>query len=101
MNAQVFTALGDPTRIEIVRRLGEKGPQRTVPLLAGLGMSRQAASKHLRILEEAEIVTSTTHGRTVVRALNTDAIASAGDWLTQRAKAWDDKLEALRRFVEG
>lgn len=101
MNAQVFTALGDPTRIEIVRRLGENGPQTTVPLLAGLGMSRQAAAKHLRVLEDAHIVRSSSHGRTVVRSLNTVAIADAGDWLMTRAKAWDDKLDALRRFVEG
>lgn len=96
----LFHALGDPTRMEIVRRLGERGSQTTCHLLEGLGMSRQAASKHLRLLEETGIVNKKNQGREIVRSLDAQALSEAGDWLIQRARAWDEKLAALKKYVE-
>ncbi len=98
---EVFHALGDATRLEIVRRLGENGPQPTGELLEGLGMSRQAATKHLKLLEDAKVVKKKIAGRRVVRSLHADALDQAGTWLTQRAAAWDRKLDALKKYVEG
>lgn len=97
---QVFYALGDPTRVEIVERLGRHGPMATVPLLEGLGMSRQAATKHLRALENAGLVRSRTVGRVVLRELQLDVIAHSADWLLARAASWDRKLDKLQELVE-
>lgn len=100
LRAQIYHALGDPTRLEIVERLSSKGPLPTLVLVEGLGMSRQAATKHLRVLEEAGLVESRAEGRQVVRELRLDAMEGAADWLAERAKCWDRKLDALRILVE-
>jgi DNA-binding transcriptional ArsR family regulator len=97
---EIYQALGDPTRLEIVERLGQRGPLPTLELVEGLGMSRQAATKHLLVLEQAGLVESHQEGRQVVRELKIDALTDAGDWLAGRAAMWDRKLDALRRFVE-
>ena len=97
----IYQALGDPTRLEIVQRLGDRGPLPTLELVEGLGMTRQAATKHLLVLENAGLVESRTEGRQVVRELNLEVLVGAGDWLAQRAKLWDTKLDALKRLLEG
>ena len=97
---EIYQALGDPTRLEIVERLGRRGPLPTLELVEGLGMSRQAATKHLLVLEQAGLVGSRQEGRQVVRELKLEALNDAGDWLAKRAAMWDRKLDALRRFVE-
>jgi DNA-binding transcriptional ArsR family regulator len=99
--AQIYQALGDPTRLEIVQRLGDRGPLPTLELVEGLGMSRQAATKHLQVLENAGLVKSHVEGRQVVRELRLEVLDQAGDWLAQRARLWDRKLDALKRLVEG
>jgi len=99
--AQIYQALGDPTRLEIVQRLGDRGPLPTLELVEGLGMSRQAATKHLQVLENAGLVESHVEGRQVVRELKLEVLNQAGDWLAQRAQLWDRKLDALKKLVEG
>ncbi len=96
----IYQALGDPTRLELVQRLGERGPMPTLELVDGLGMTRQAATKHLLVLENAGLVESKSEGRQVVRSLRLEALNEAEDWLSARTKLWDRKLEALRKFVE-
>lgn len=98
--AEVFSALGDPTRLVLVERLAARGPMRTGDLVDGLGMSRQAATKHLEVLEGAGVVRSEKRGREVVRSLETARVAEAAGWLEVRARAWESKLEGLRRLVE-
>jgi DNA-binding transcriptional ArsR family regulator len=99
--AQIYQALGDPTRLEIVQRLGDRGPLPTLELVEGLGMSRQAATKHLQVLENAGLVESHVEGRQVVRELKLEVLNQAGDWLAQRSRLWDQKLDALKKLVEG
>ncbi len=72
----------------------------TVPLLQNLGMSRQAASKHLAILEKAGVIRSKSVGRLVYRELNTEAIDQAADWLCARTKTWEQKLDRLQAYLE-
>ncbi|MBC8065890.1 MAG: helix-turn-helix transcriptional regulator [Chlorobia bacterium] len=97
----IYQALGDPTRLEIVQRLGDRGPLPTLELVEGLGMSRQAATKHLLVLENVGLVESRTEGRQVVRELKLEVLSSAEDWLAKRTAMWDRKLDALKRLVEG
>ena len=97
----IYQALGDPTRLEIVQRLGDRGPQPTLELVEGLGMSRQAATKHLTVLENAGLIESRIEGRQVVRTLRLEILNQAEDWLAQRTQLWEGKLDALKRLVEG
>jgi len=97
---EVFHALGDPVRLEIVRRLGEGGPTPTVRLVTNLGITRQAATKHLLILENAGLVAGEKRGREVLRVLRPESFQEAQGWLEQRADWWSGKLAALAAFVE-
>jgi len=97
----VFQALGDATRLEIVERLGLLGPMPTLQLVQGLGISRQAATKHLLVLEQAGLIATHSRGRQVLRELRPEALASAEQWLSKRAKSWDQKLSKLTDLLEG
>jgi len=97
---EIYQALGDPARLTMIERLGEQGPMTTMKLVEGLGMTRQAATKHLVVLENVGLVTSTVRGREVIRELHLEVFEEAADWLAKRAKAWDQKLDALKRYLE-
>ena len=64
---EIYQALGDPARLTMVERLGEHGPMTTMHLVEGLGMTRQAATKHLVVLENVGLVSSTVNGRQIMR----------------------------------
>lgn len=98
--AAIYQALGDPTRLLLIQRLGERGPLPTGELVEGLTITRQAATKHLVVLENVGLVTSVTQGREVIRELRLEVLEDAGHWLASRANAWERRLEALRRLVE-
>lgn len=92
---RIFEALGDPTRLTIVERLAANGPTPTVELVSDLGMTRQAATKHLHILETAGIVRSETRGRVILRIVNQSAMLEAKDWMDRHAQRWSRRLDAL------
>ncbi len=96
MTDKIFFALADPHRQEILRRLVFHGPQTTVSLLAGIGASRQAASRHLATLEVAGLVTSEKRGREILRTFDPRALARAEDWMAELSKAWDTRLSRLQ-----
>ena len=98
---EIYQALGDPARLTMVERLGEHGPMTTMKLVEGLGMTRQAATKHLVVLENVGLVSSSVRGREIMRELRLEVLDDAAVWLSARTKAWDRKLDALKKFVEG
>ena len=66
----VFKALADPSRRELLDRLHAKSGQSLAELCEGLGMTRQAVTKHLAILEDANLVTTLRRGREKLHHLN-------------------------------
>lgn len=86
----IFKALGDPVRLAIVDGLIARDGQSLFEIVTRLVMvhefslSRQAVSKHIAVLEGAGLVTIDRVGRTTVHRLNTEALASARAWLTER-----------------
>lgn len=72
----------------------------TVPLLEGLGMSRQGAARHLAILEKSGIITKKFAGRVVYRELQREQLTKANDWLERRTRAWESKIDHLQAYVE-
>jgi DNA-binding transcriptional ArsR family regulator len=96
---KIFEALGDPTRLAIVERLSENGPMPTVELVSDFGMTRQAATKHLLILENAGIVRSETRGRVILRKVEPEAMREAKDWIDKHAEMWSRKLDTLATFL--
>jgi len=98
--APVFAALGDPTRLSIISRLSD-GQSRSIARLSGeAAITRQAITKHLRVLESAGLVRSIRHGRESRFALEPRGMAGASAYLDQVSRQWDDILGRLRALVE-
>ena len=98
--APVFAALGDQTRLRIVARLCEGGPQSTVRLTEGSSVSRQAITKHLRALADAGLVRSRRAGRERIWELRSRRLAEVRRYLDVISARWDGALERLRTLVE-
>lgn len=99
--APLFDALGDPNRLRIVVRLCESGPSSTSQVTESVSVTRQAATKHLELLQAAGLVASSRRGRERIWTLQTRPLIDAGDYLTQLSRRWDAAIDRLRAYVEG
>ena len=97
----MFAALGDETRLRLVSRLSSDGPTSITRLAVGFEITRQAITKHLRIMEDAGLVRSTMRGRESVWQLEQKRLAAARRHLQAISAQWDETLGRLKRFVEG
>lgn len=94
-----FSALADPTRRALLTRLS--GGERTVSELAEpFEMSLPAVSKHLRVLEEAGLVTKRYEGRTVYCTLKANPMREAAAWIETYRRFWTDQLDRLETFLK-
>ena len=98
--AVVFAALGDPTRLAIVRRLCDEGPLSIARLTAGSDVTRQAITKHLRVMERARILRSERSGRERRWRIEQRRLAEARHYLEIIAKQWEGALGRLKAFAE-
>jgi DNA-binding transcriptional ArsR family regulator len=101
MRASVFAALGDETRLSVLARLCDGKPQSISRLTLGTNLSRQAVTKHLRVLENAGVVRSVRIGRESLFELEPRPIEDIRDYLDQVSRQWDDALARLKSHVEG
>ena len=99
-SAALFAALGDETRLRLVARLSHGGPMSIVRLTEGFEISRQAISKHLRVMKTAGLVRSRRLGRESVWELEQKRLAEARRHLKTISAQWDETLDRLKRFVE-
>ena len=99
-SALLFGALGDETRLRLVFRLCDDGPMSITRLTAGSKVTRQAITKHLRVMEQAGLVRGARHGRENVWHLERHRLEDARQYLDQISKQWDAALARLRDFVE-
>jgi DNA-binding transcriptional ArsR family regulator len=99
--ADVFSALGDGTRLSVVRKLGTGRALTATALSDGAKITRQAIVKHLQVLEGAGLVTHERRGREVLYALETRRLDDARRFLDRISADWDRALERLRVLVEG
>src|SRR5713226_3335998 len=94
----VFHALADPTRRAILGQLAER--ELTIGELATpFSMSFAGASKHVRVLENAGLVTRTIQGRTHLCRLQAARLAEADAWLKRYERFWNEKLDALESLL--
>jgi len=94
----VFHALADPTRRALLTRLTE-GETTVSRLASPFPMSLTAVSKHLRVLEEAGLVTRTRHGRESVCRLEPGPLAEAWEWIAHYHHFWETRLDWLDRML--
>ena len=99
---EVFKALADASRRTLLDRLHDKNGQTLNELCDGLDMSRQAVTKHLVILEEANLVTTHKHGREKLHYLNPVPIHQIGErWIRKFERGKLVALSELKRRLEG
>jgi len=99
-SAPVFAALGDQTRLRLVARLGREGPLSIARLTDGADVTRQAVTKHLRVLADAGLARGERHGREQVWQLRAERLDEARRSLERIAQRWDEALLRLRAAVE-
>ena len=99
-SASIFAALGDETRLKLIARLSDAGPQSIAALAGGFDMSRQAITKHLRVIGAAGLAKSEQRGREIVWQLEQRGLADAQRYLNVISKDWDVKLRRLKDLVE-
>jgi DNA-binding transcriptional ArsR family regulator len=98
--APIFAALGDETRLALVARLSSGERHSIADLTEGTKLTRQAITKHLRVLESARIVHSLRAGRESLFELDPAPIRAARDYAEIVSANWDAALARLKKFVE-
>lgn len=98
--ASVFAALGDETRLGLLAKLTNGEPLSIARLTEGTRLTRQAVTKHLRVLEDVGVVFSVKAGRESRFALDPRPIVSAQEYLEHVSRQWDTALARLKALVE-
>ncbi len=99
-NAPLFAALGDDTRLTLLVKLGDGQLLSITRLTEGSTFTRQAITKHLRILEDAGLVRGVRRGRESLFQLEIKSLGEARDALDTISRQWDHALARLKSFVE-
>jgi DNA-binding transcriptional ArsR family regulator len=98
--SHIFAALGDETRLRLVSRLCRDGPLSISKLALGSTISRQAITKHLRMMETVGLVRSSRRGRELIWHMDQERLQEARRYLDQISSQWDEALRRLRTLVE-
>ena len=96
----VFAALADPTRRRILERLSGQGESRVTALAKPFRMSLPAISKHLRVLEDARLITRHRTGRVHLIRANAAGLKDAQEWIRRYAEFWVTGFDALDAMLK-
>jgi DNA-binding transcriptional ArsR family regulator len=96
---RAFAALSHPVRRRIVERLA-RGPASVGEAAAGSGVSKPAISKHLRMLEEANVVVRVVEGRRHRLSLNAGPLDGASGWIERQRELWERKFDVVEAYLE-
>jgi DNA-binding transcriptional ArsR family regulator len=96
---RTFSALSDPTRRAILERLGH-GPATISELAHPFGISLPGLLKHVRILEQADLVTTEKHGRTRQCRLGSEHLDDAAQWIQTHRGRWEGRLDRLGSYLQ-
>lgn len=98
MRRDVFQAIADPTRREIINMLAYKSLNLN-SVAEQFKISRPAVSKHIKILSECGLVTVKQKGRERFCEAKLDGLHEVSDWIEQYKKFWEEKLDALENYL--
>lgn len=93
---ELFAALADATRRDVLERLVHAGPATATELAGAYPLTRQAIVKHLQALAAAGLVAAERDGRQVRYRATTEPLADVIDWLRGTSAAWDRRAQRLR-----
>lgn len=94
-----FRALADPTRRDILQLLA-KNDLTIAEVADNFQMTRAAVKKHLTILNEGDLITVRTSGRSRLNSLNVSGMKRVFDWFSFFDAFWDDRLNTLKSQIE-
>ncbi|MBS1992034.1 MAG: helix-turn-helix transcriptional regulator [Cyanobacteria bacterium SZAS LIN-2] len=97
---RTFFAISDPTRRAIIDNLAARGTCTVMELAEPFAMSLPAISKHLKLLENANLITRERKGRIHYLKLCGDPMAEANEWLATYSRFWQGRLDALAAYLE-
>ena len=95
---RTFSAISDPTRREILDQLA-RGPASISELAQPLGISLPGLMKHVRILEEADLVKTEKNGRTRECRLGPAQLDDAAEWIDRYRERWERRLDRLETYI--
>lgn len=98
MRRDIFQAIADPTRRAIIVLIAAQAMTPNA-LAEHFDISRQAVSKHLRILQECEVVTAAQQGREIYYQLEIEKMQQIDKWLEQFRKIWKDRFDNLDQLL--
>ena len=98
--AAVFAALGEPTRMRLIDRLSDGTPRSITGLSRDMPISRQALTKHLRVLESAGLASAEREGRETLYRIDPAGLLAAEAWIGTVSAQWDGAIDRLKRHVE-
>jgi DNA-binding transcriptional ArsR family regulator len=98
--APIFAALGDPTRLVLLGKLGDGQARSITALSTDAALTRQAITKHLHVLQDAGLVASLKVGRESRFAARRETLDEARAYLDGVSRQWDETLGRLKAFVE-
>jgi DNA-binding transcriptional ArsR family regulator len=97
---EVFVALAEPTRRQLLDVFAARGEATATVLAAKLPVSRQAVVKHLAVLDRAGLVRGVRRGREVRYAVRPERLDATARWLAGLAAEWDARLATIKRLAE-
>jgi DNA-binding transcriptional ArsR family regulator len=100
LQAPLFAALGDETRLSLVARLCQDSWQSISQLAQGTNLTRQAVTKHLQVLEKVGLVRSVRKGRETLFEFDATPIETMTQYLDAVSAQWEKKLTVLKNFIE-
>jgi DNA-binding transcriptional ArsR family regulator len=98
---QIFSALSDPTRLDVLNRLAKGGSLTATELSADMPITRQAVAKHLNALSGVGLVSRTSVGREVRYNFDPGPLNDVVDWASGVGDIWDRRLDKLRSATDG
>lgn len=99
--AEVFAALGDSHRQQLLVTLARDGVASASSLASSLNVSRQAVDRHLRVLSGVGRLEPRRSGREVLYSLRRAQLDRSADWLRELADSWDRRLSTIKTAAEG
>jgi DNA-binding transcriptional ArsR family regulator len=100
LQANIFAALGDETRLSLLDRLSRVSRQSISQLAEGTNLTRQAVTKHLQVLERVGLVRSIRKGRETLFEFDATPIETMTQYLDLVSGQWEKKLTDLQTFLE-
>lgn len=99
LRRDVFQAIADPTRREIISLVASK-PRNLNSIAENFDISRPAISQHIKILVECGLIDITQNGRERYCEIKMDKLDEVSDWVEKYKKIWESRLDSLERFLD-